>query len=769
MFHVESDSESSQDDDQQLQEQISNQPLRHTTNISKDAEISENPSDHGSTLHSERKHEGVSNAPFAEFQSERATSHSVQETKDVYEDEEEDSYSLPNDEEREEAEDEWEDAFASEPTQERASSSRSVRTESQGDAVDEDEMWQSVWNSGGITFTVNDPQTQEEDPKKKKRKANTSTQTPEEKAREAYIRRMKHRTHLLCFLSHLSCMNKMADNEDLQATWLSLYHDKKSTSSRKSSLNVQLFQLVDWVACRVSFYLPGRDPGWEKKQDRINRLVNGPKIRQDEFIVTLAALFRVLGWETRIVMNFSPIPFKKTAPPSIYSERSPTGLQTSDHYDSHTPKDDNDAFFRKKRMRTELKKAVTEKKASSTPRDIWLEVYSTSEKRWIHFDPFLRQYDKANSVETARRTLTYVIGIEGGGYARDVTMRYASKWTKSSPFRDDPWWSDILMERNIGKPVDRISLAEETREMHAYAKSEALPTSIGAFKGHPLYALESQLNKNQVIYPRDTILGYCGKQPIFPRDSVQTLLSKEKWRRKGRIVMEEQQPIKKQTARHVTSYINATGDLELFGLWQTEPYIPPPVVEGKVPRNRFGNVEAYPEMPLPIGSVHIKLPGIAAIAKKLEIDSAPALTGWEVRRDRKYPVIEGVVVAQEFAEILMAAYDENRELVAQRAEFERKSRIYRTWRRLARKLLNRLEVREIFDRVQSDKPVVEMAPIEAEKQDIRKIKSDQKDNSHRTTTSKKHTHKFTDSLLDMQTNLWKRVCSCGLEIEVKKY
>ena len=46
--------------------------------------------------------------------------------------------------------------------------------------------------------------------------------------------------------------------------------------------------------------------------------------------------------------------------------------------------------------------------------------------------------------------------------------------------------------------------------------------------------------------------------------------------------------------------------LPLFGFWQTEVYIPPPAVNGKVPRNEYGNVEMFkPEM-LPGGTVHLK-------------------------------------------------------------------------------------------------------------------------------------------------------------------
>jgi xeroderma pigmentosum group C-complementing protein len=46
--------------------------------------------------------------------------------------------------------------------------------------------------------------------------------------------------------------------------------------------------------------------------------------------------------------------------------------------------------------------------------------------------------------------------------------------------------------------------------------------------------------------------------------------------------------------------------LEVFGLWQVEDYIPPPAVDGKVPRNEYGNVELYKPCMLPKGTVHLQ-------------------------------------------------------------------------------------------------------------------------------------------------------------------
>ena len=56
----------------------------------------------------------------------------------------------------------------------------------------------------------------------------------------------------------------------------------------------------------------------------------------------------------------------------------------------------------------------------------------------------------------------------------------------------------------------------------------------------------------------------------------------------------------------MTSTVIKDRPLELYGEWQVEDYIPPPAVDGKVPRNEYGNVELFKPTMLPKGTVHLK-------------------------------------------------------------------------------------------------------------------------------------------------------------------
>lgn len=53
------------------------------------------------------------------------------------------------------------------------------------------------------------------------------------------------------------------------------------------------------------------------------------------------------------------------------------------------------------------------------------------------------------------------------------------------------------------------------------------------------------------------------------------------------------------------------------------------VFSPQVPRNDYGNVYLFKPCMLPVGCVHLRLPNLHRVAKKLNIDAAPAVTGFD--------------------------------------------------------------------------------------------------------------------------------------------
>jgi hypothetical protein len=145
---------------------------------------------------------------------------------------------------------------------------------------------------------------------------------------------------------------------------------------------------------------------------------------------------------------------------------------------------------------------------------------------------------------------------------------------------------------------------------------------------------------------------------------------------------------------HILTASSTGQDAPLFGPWQTEPYQPPPVVDGKVrtlggwellvfdaratqvPRNEYGDLDLFQPSMLPKGCAHVTVPRAAQLARRLGIDYVPALIGFEFRGalvpptcwlqpalthhpgGRSVPNISGIVVLQSNARLIEEAAQE---------------------------------------------------------------------------------------------------------------
>ena len=90
--------------------------------------------------------------------------------------------------------------------------------------------------------------------------------------------------------------------------------------------------------------------------------------------------------------------------------------------------------------------------------------------------------------------------------------------------------------------------------------------------------------------------------------------------------------------------------------------------------------------------VHIQLPMVSALCRKLDIDYAPALSGFDIRGGRSVPSIDGVVICVEHEAALRAAYDEDMAQKAEQAKVKRMAEAEKSWRELLRALLTRVRL-----------------------------------------------------------------------------
>eukprot|EP01018_Ginkgo_biloba_P029180 Gb_25624 [translate_table: standard] len=454
----------------------------------------------------------------------------------------------------------------------------------------------------------------------------------------------------------------------------------------------------------------------------------------------------------------------------------------------------------------------------------WAEVYCEGETltgRWVHLDAASGVVDGEQKVEAAaiacKRPLRYVLAFAGNG-AKDVTRRYATKWSAIVPQRVySRWWeatispfkeleaaatagaldmetsqekvsepfiptehknksfspatnqhgelnekvgSEGLIEleasqacatstetgaeeaakyvnRSISLKIpahrpqitDRSSL--EDMELETRAFTEPLPTSQQAYRNHHLYVLERWLTKYQTLHPKGPVLGYCAGQSVYPRTCVQNLHTSERWLREGLQVKKDESPAKiLKASRNAAkgsppdpSYSEEDytegRTIALFGKWQTEPLQLPPAVGGIVPKNERGQVDVWSEKCLPPGTVHLRMPRLVNVAKRLGIDFAPAMVGFEIRNGRSVPLFEGIVICREFRDALLQAYseEEERRIVEEKKKSEHLA--ISRWCQLLRSVATRQRLQNAYEETHSNTdhqsvvPVVEKMTCEA--------------------------------------------------------
>lgn len=336
--------------------------------------------------------------------------------------------------------------------------------------------------------------------------------------------------------------------------------------------------------------------------------------------------------------------------------------------------------------------------------DQWLEVFCESQAKWVCVDCVHGVVGQPlTCYKYATKPMTYVVGIDNDGWVRDVTQRYDPAWmTTTRKCRvDSEWWAETL--RPYQSPLTEREKKED-QEFQAKHLDEPLPTSIGTYKNHPLYALKRHLLKFQAIYPETAaVLGYCRGEAVYSRDCVHTLHSRDTWLKQARVVRLGEVPYKMvkgfsnraRKARLSEPQLHDYNDLALYGHWQTEEYQPPVAVDGKVPRNEFGNVYLFLPSMMPIGCVQMHLPNLHRVARKLGIDCVQAITGFDFHGGYCHPVTDGYIVCEEFRDVLLTAWENEQAIIEQKEKEKKEKRALGNWKLLARGLLirERLQLR----------------------------------------------------------------------------
>ncbi|CAA7401407.1 unnamed protein product [Spirodela intermedia] len=386
----------------------------------------------------------------------------------------------------------------------------------------------------------------------------------------------------------------------------------------------------------------------------------------------------------------------------------------------------------------------------------WAEVYcggETSSGKWVHVDAANGIVDKEQQVESAsaasRRPLKYAVAFAGFG-AKDVTRRESL----------------------------------EDMELAIKGLTEPLPVNQQAYRKHHLYAIERFLSKYQVLYPKGPVLGYCSGHPVYPRACVQTLQTKQKWLREGLQVKANEVPAKvvkssqklgRRQHSEESAFVKDDENpmIELYGKWQVETLHLPPAVDGIVPKNERGQVEVWSERCLPPGTIHLRLPRLVPVVKRLDVDFAPAMVGFEFRNGRSFPVYDGIVVCCEFKDAILEAYAEEEERREAEEKKRREAQALSRWYQLLCSLITRQRLKSTY---------LDLAPDNLAEEQVNQPNSGHNpSHGRRQRVSLKaagrdplpggdHEHSFPieDQSFDKESSIRTKRCSCGFSIQMEE-
>jgi len=354
-----------------------------------------------------------------------------------------------------------------------------------------------------------------------------------------------------------------------------------------------------------------------------------------------------------------------------------------------------------------------------------LHILATNAQLLAKFEPRGAKADKAKQVTA------YIIGHSPDGTAKDVTTRYLKRqmWpgrTKGNriPVEKVPvynrhgkvkhyekydWFKTVMSGYVRGSkdcPITEIDEYEEATSLKP-AKPEKKVVEEGKetlqyYKTSPEFVLERHLRREEALLPGAkhvrmfTVKGKGNssvEEKVFLRKDVVNCKTIETWHKEGRAPIEGEEPLKRVPYRAATTNRRrelaeaeqASGEKVLQGLYswdQTDWIIPPPIQNGIIPKNSFGNIDLYVPSMLPEGAVHIPMRGTVKICKRLGIDYAEAVTGFEFGHRMAVPIITGVVVAQENLEAVMAEWEKDEAERVRKEDEKRKKAAIGMWRKM---------------------------------------------------------------------------------------
>ncbi|KAK3319054.1 hypothetical protein B0H66DRAFT_475715 [Apodospora peruviana] len=402
---------------------------------------------------------------------------------------------------------------------------------------------------------------------------------------------------------------------------------------------------------------------------------------------------------------------------------------------------DNDSVISEQPITPQKARSRTYDKDLEFPH-YWSEVLSPVRNRYLPVDPIVKSVIGTNpdliqsleprggKADKAKQVIAYVVAYCSDGTAKDVTVRYLKRQslpgrTKGNrlPIEKIPvynrhgkvkryelfdWFRSAAMKGYVrgdkDHPFTEVDDLEDSTDLKP-TQAEKKEVKEGEetlqyYKTSKEFVLERHLKREEALLPGAKPVKTFKKgkgpdgqeEPVYLRKDVVQVKSAETWHKQGRAPIGGEQPLKRVPYRAATTNRRreiaeaeaATGEKVLQGLYsfdQTDWIIPPPIQNGMIPKNEYGNIDLFAAHMCPQGAVHVPYRGAMRVCKRLEIDYAEAVVDFEFGHRMAVPVIQGVVVAEEYHDKVMEELAKDEAEKSRKEDEKRRKAALGRWRK----------------------------------------------------------------------------------------
>ncbi|KAJ2038297.1 hypothetical protein IW146_001252 [Coemansia sp. RSA 922] len=567
-------------------------------------------------------------------------------------------------------------------------------------------------------------------------------------ARARAVRRHHHMVHLLCQVACARYLNYICCKPLLLARCLSLIPSftvnriaehlvPGKQEIRREWASSDLHHFLSWYqSFRIRTRKPKGTAGLEGDFIRLVETRNATRPWHQPML--LASMLRALTFDARLCVGIAPPPLKLTRRESLLIElaldncdgSSVAAAATASGSLPEAASSVGPTAFRPSSSEPASTQPLERGQsfALSVP-EFWCEVFDQISERWVPINAYTGAIEHPSilgrPLGRQHCAFPYIIGLDSHNFVRDITRRYAQDFTNTIlrlrlesvdqkvDRRAQVWWEHWISRWSNSDSEAGDKHERENEEMDKRSRPSAIPKRIADFAKNPYYVLQRNLRQNEIIHPAHPVVGVIKGEHVYLRENVRVLRSQQAWMREGRQVKAGQVAAKQIKHRGVTARSKRTAEAmeasgieptaDLFGEWQTELFRPPPVHDGRVPRNEFGNVNLFTDSMLPEGAVHIPNANAKRLCKELGIDAADAVVGFDFRRGQSLPIIQGVVIPAEAFDLIADALREDRHVAEEKKLADLEQRALKYWRRLLVALRVRADVDASFAR-HSERP-----------------------------------------------------------------